>query len=151
MNIFEQAVAELEEIESKISSLSKRREQLRAFVTIGSSLYPTEASSVEAPRLSLMQRSALTGERDATVGTAKSAIVDATREILLEKVSVHTRDLVPMLEARGIEIAGQDKNSTVSVILSKSGLFQSSRRFGWSLASTEEKPPLGVDAPAGAV
>ena len=133
MNILDQAISELSEIERQISVLNKRREKLRSFVDIGATLYPQAgalAMNGLAPTVVVSTNSG---------GTAKGAIIDATREILSSNASVHTRDLVPKLEARGIKVPGTNKPNTVSVILSKSGQFKGSRKHGWTLISTHKE------------
>ena len=147
MDTFQTAVSELAELDQKIAALAKRRDQVRLFVNTGMSLYPQESEATHAAVVGHPDPAA----REAGV-TTKAAIVDAARDILLRQSSVHTRDLVPLLEQRGIEIAGQNKNNAVSVVLSKSGQFEGSRKHGWTIRSPhKEKPPRGVDAPAGAV
>lgn len=145
MNILDQATSELTEIERQISALNKRREKLRAFVDIGATLYP-EAGAITMNGLA----PTVVVSTNSGGGTAKSAIIDATREILTSTGSVHTRDLVPKLEARGIKVPGANKTNTVSVILSKSGQFKGSRKHGWSLIGAhKEATPQGALTPAG--
>ena len=133
MNILDQAISELSEIERQLSALNKRREQLRAFVEIGATLYPQAGAATVTGYAPTVVVSTNSG------GTAKSAIIDATREILTSNGSVHTRDLVPKLEARGIKVPGTNKPNTVSVILSKSGQFKGSRKHGWTHISSHKE------------
>jgi hypothetical protein len=157
VDVYTKAQAELSEIDSKIAALQQRRDALRKFVDLGNALF-------EAP-MSLMERAYALRKPDATADapigalgmlaarerTAKARILAACTALIESQGSTTTRDLVTALEAAGVEISGADKINTLSVMLSKSELFiAGDRKVGWSLRSHEEKPPLGVDAPAGA-
>lgn len=149
MDIYATAKVELTSIDRQIAALQQRRDHLRSFVNLGASLYNGADGLVEHKP---SNGAAVILEPVTSVGqgTTKHSVSSATEEILLTAGPMHTRDLVPKIEARGVQIPGKDKNSTVSVILSKSRQFKSDRKVGWSLVrSIEEATPQGAPTPAG--
>lgn len=77
----------------------------------------------------------------------KARVLELSRGLILTHGPLHTGQLVTMIEAEGQPITGKDKNTTVSVILSRSDEFVSDRSRGWSLAV--EKTPGDVAASPG--
>jgi hypothetical protein len=67
----------------------------------------------------------------------KARILAVCRDVLSSRPYAHTVELVRILEAQGVAISGKDKNTTVSVILSRSKDFVSDRARGWSLVQKE--------------
>ncbi len=154
MDTYTKAKSELAEIDSQIAALQQRRESLRRFVDLGASLYgsPNDAGLSSITPLGYIQagladiRAIYAHER-----TAKARILAICEAHISQRGATPTRDLLVIIEAAGVEISGADKINTLSVLLSKSNKFVSDRKVGWSLNRPhEEKPPQGVDAPAGA-
>jgi hypothetical protein len=163
MDPYAKAKAELAEIDSLISALQQRRGALRQFVELGATLYAEPRSQggqvgLVGAATALGLRAAVNAseeEREAlglqasagTRSTMKDRALAACAEHIRRYGPTHTRDLVAVVEAAGVQLGGVDKASALSVMLSKAVEFDSNRRFGWSLAETKEKGPEGVSAP----
>ncbi len=78
----------------------------------------------------------------------KARILALSRQVLTAQNFAHTTQLVEFIESNGVHITGANKNTTVSVILSRSEEFVSDRSRGWSLAA-EEKTPQDAATSAG--
>jgi hypothetical protein len=154
------AEAELTAIDGKLAELDRqrgvleqRRSNLKAFVQLGRSLFgtgpifaapvfgenPFGTTIAQAVTADLRQ----SVQRDASM---KARILDLSKNAITMHGSLHTVQLVKLIEDTGLQITGKDKNVTVSVILSRSPEFVSDRSRGWSLA---EKTPQDVAASAG--
>ena len=151
MDTFAKAIEELEAIEielAKLSTLQRRRDQLRQFIDIGRALYQSPVQSREATT-----PSANASLPSAKVwGSAKNQIIDGAKRLISERGPLQTSELVRLLEASGVSIGGVNKALNVSVVLSRAkDDFKSDRSAGgWTLIQArKEEPPQGVDAPAG--
>ena len=164
MDPYAQAKEELRDIDRRIVALQNRKAALFQFIELGDALFqgPPQAKSepmiTEAQMVGLVGLArtvgALVGGKDYFAprqSTAKGRILEASKKIILANGPTPLRDLIPALEQLGVEIGAADKAGAVSALLSKSEDFKGDRKIGWSLIRPhEEKPPQGVDAPAGA-
>lgn len=148
----EAAEAELAEIERKlvdIVPLKERRDQLRAFIAMGHSLWGTKpATAIEVPSQPKAERRPITEP-----GTTKAQILVRTEQIIATEGPIETRHLVARLQAAGVEIGGADKVLSVSSVLSRAkDKFKSDRAAGgWTLVHPhKEETPSGAPTPEGA-
>lgn len=153
-DIYAKAEAELSDIDSQIAALEKRRVELRHFVELGRRLFGADSS--DSSKLLLAIESAKTVavnpparrmifRRDTSM---KSRIHEIARRVVAEHGPTHTRDLIPFIEAEGVEITGSDKMVTVSVILSRSEDFKADRSVGWTLVNQPHKEVTPQDVAA---
>lgn len=159
MDTYAKAQSELAEIDSRIAALQQRRDALRKFIDLGQSLYGPPAAGPGLFGLGGEQdfRSAMLGQmlRGSREQSAKATILAACVRHIQANGATSTRDLLSMLDAQRIEVTGADKINALSVMLSKSDLFESSRKLGWSMkdsdaqAGEEEATPQGAPTPAG--
>jgi hypothetical protein len=163
MDEYKKAKDELRDIDSRIDALQRRKKVLQQFIDIGESLYG-DSNKTPGVALSGTGIAQATGignfgvgasldrltQRDSQRDSAKARILAASEVYLDSHGPMSTRDLVDLLEANDIWIGGADKVGTLSVLLSKSGLFVADRKKGWSTASAhKEKTPQGAGTPAG--
>lgn len=145
MDIYSKAEAELNSLEKQISTLQRRQEELRQFVTLGRKLFdvtPAQAS-LQLPECQATQATGINAvartprPRD---GSMKSRVLDISEALIGRFGPIPTKPLVERLEANGVEISGADKVVTVSVILSRSERFKADRSLGWTLVEPKENP-----------
>jgi hypothetical protein len=74
------------------------------------------------------------GGRPRGGGISEMAVNAAVEYIRLTQTAQHARDLVEVLEQKGIHIKGANQVSNLSGYLSRSYQLKNDRAFGWSLA-----------------
>lgn len=143
MDIYQKALVELSTIESEIAEKIRRRDTLRQFISMGQSLFkdsknlfdqPVSAVIVTASPHDHLRTKMIRNTLSSRVGVAVEAILNA-------QGPTATKDLLPMLEAQGIEIGGENRIATLSVILSRNNKFIADRTTGWKLRSEENELP----------
>jgi hypothetical protein len=87
------------------------------------------------------------------VGEKGAKTEEAALAVLLEATKpMFTRDMIDPLNARGVEIGGQDPAATLHVRLSRSTKLKFDRQLGWRLAEPRQEigtaGPLPVEQPA---
>lgn len=60
---------------------------------------------------------------------------------------IATRDMLTLIEQRGIEVRGEDKVNAVSALLARSSDLKPNGRRGWTLASPDDFTELLLDQP----
>lgn len=147
MNELERARNEIAEIDALLANLDKqrvplekRKNDLRAWIELGQRLFGSGLPHPSADFKESLQRSAL--RQVARPASMKAQILQISEKVISEGGPLPTRDLIPLIEAEGVQITGADKMVTVSVILSRSDRFMSDRTLGWSLVRPhkEETP-----------
>lgn len=141
-DLFAKAEADLRSVEAQIASLTKRRSELAEFIALGRKLYGQQSVTATMAKVN----EAVERIRTSRENSLKASVLSLTHQAIQQHGPQTTAQLVAALEAQGVQITGKDKNTTVSVILSRSDEFVSDRRNGWSLA---EKNPQDVAASAG--
>jgi hypothetical protein len=137
--LLEKAKADLAAVVQQIRDLAAKQKKLEAFISIydepapQSTLVlgdaPPSSEDRIARALDLARR-----ERDEALNqTAKARITNAVADILRDGEARHTRELLSILESRGIHIGSADKVIGLSSLLSKDDRFVANRTFGWSL------------------
>lgn len=138
MRALESEIAELERqlSASPIYVKLRRAQELRDAYAI---------TDIETKGPAPAPREAPRAARPSASGTS-AAIVDAVREYLYGKeIPVPTREIMSVLESRGIAVGGTVPQNSVSSLLSKTPDVISHGRRGWTLDSDKEK--AGDDAP----
>jgi hypothetical protein len=85
----------------------------------------------------------------------RERIANAVAEILKIEGTKSTRELLPLLKMRGIDVGTSSPTGYLSVILSRDDRFKSDRATGWSLVDDQraeaekEEDPAGASTPAG--
>jgi hypothetical protein len=157
-DLYALAQAEIDEIDQKLKALrasqiplESRRNDLVQFLSLGRRLFEQPDAHSQEPSMVGRVRthdSAPVGVLSTAGGTSmKARVLSMCRQILSKKPYAHTVELVYILEANGVAITGKDKNTTVSVILSRSDEFVSDRTRGWSL--TQKETPQDAPTSAG--
>jgi hypothetical protein len=157
MDILSAAEAELATIERKLADmhqLALRRDQLRAFISIGRTLYAPPVGQAQLPEVAAVAMEAPSCQvaELPRPETKKRRIVDAAAALIAATGPMQTRDLIAKMEAQGIDLGGGNKVDTVSVALSRTkDRFKSDRAAGgWVLVQPhKEATPLGAPTPAG--
>lgn len=157
-DFYAKAASELASIDAQIAALEKRRTVLRQFVELGRQLFADAkrqtasnltgtlfGSAASQPSTKFGLPSTATRE-----GSLKARILTLSRRAIEERGPTHTRDLVAYIESHGVEVTGADKNTTVSVVLSRSDGFKSDRATGWSLVQKETPQDAPTSAGSGA-
>lgn len=137
--IIEKAKADYAELSEQISRLSEKAAKLKAFLDIYDEppppvkIYRPSQADLAIPAFDgTIRRNVLSSiSQDAT--TAKAKITNAVAEILSDGKPRHTRDLLEILKAEGIEPGATDKVIGLSNLLSRDHRFEADRSIGWSL------------------
>jgi hypothetical protein len=134
MDAFEKAQSEqatleqmIADINSQALAMEKRLQEVRAFIK----LY----NEYQSPKLAVHQEVMLYGSRPKS---KKDQIIDLAKKLLADGRHRHTTEILDAVEKSGIEITASDKALSISSILSKEAIFQSSRKHGWSLVKQDE-------------
>ena len=136
----EEELQSLEEEIARLQTLVARRDQLRAFLQMGRTLFAkegtAEATSNGSQRSDGTPRTVPEGMLSVTSGRLQ--IRRAAEQIIRAEGPTRTKDLISKLEAQGILIGGKSKTDTVSVILSRArDRFKADRTAGWSLVEKQ--------------
>ena len=137
MDIYQKALRELAIIESEIEEKTRRRDALREFISMGNSLFQESRNSM-AHHPSLFDddeaaHAAQVHSRASRSNTLSHRVAIAVEAILKSHGPTATKELLPLLEEQGIEIGGENKVSTLSVLLSRNERFVANRSTGWKL------------------
>lgn len=117
------------EAKARLAQIDAERQNLLGIVRHAEALAGlTPAVSGDAERPETPRTKARTGSTvTPTIEAVKSIIMGAGRPM-------ETRDLLPLVRARGVEVGGKDAVATLSARLSNSGEFQNKRGIGWWFA-----------------
>lgn len=144
MDIYQQALRELAIIESEIAEKIRRRDALRQFISMGQSLFQDSRNNMTVGALAAFSSAQIdqfnAAKRSNTLSHRVSIAVEA---ILKAHGPTATKDLLPLLEEQGIEIGGDNKASTLSVMLSRNNKFVADRSTGWKLRTRTEEFLIG--------
>ena len=136
MDVIAKARAQLSALQGKIAEFQSKQQRLREFIATFEELrgIPDDDgdSVAEGPSVIVQMERLSRGQKP-----AKSIIADAVGATLRDGIPKHTRALLEMLDAVGIEVGGKDKVLSLSAILSSDDRFQASRKVGWSLKKAE--------------
>lgn len=130
MNKYEQAKKRIAEIDADIFRLSHERALIQQWLDDGDKLLSGVISS-RATVIPLSESSLQDGGKRAN--SFKAKVIRTTEEILATQAAVATRDIIPVLESKGIEISGSNKVLTVAQVLSRQKDKFVSGSDGWSL------------------
>lgn len=128
-DVIAKAKDELLLIDQEIRRLHARKVKLQQFMRTYSELFDSKLEDHLVP-----------DDKDESdkKRPAKAIILDAVENILSDDNPRHTRILLDMLRMRGIEVGGKDKVLALSALLSRDDRFESDRKVGWSLKSSNE-------------
>lgn len=134
-------VDESRELQRQLERVSARVQKVRQFVTLAEELRLAPEATIQLSDVAnITIKPASAPKPPADMKTTKEKVAWACAEILADGKPRHTRDLVPMLSERGVEVGGTHKVLAVSAILSGDVRFKPSRKVGWSLASDNARP-----------
>ncbi|MGI3170169.1 hypothetical protein ACRARG_13540 [Pseudooceanicola sp. C21-150M6] len=117
---------------SRLRAIDAERDHLLALVKHAEALAASNVGAAQAkPTRTLIYAGGGGGVRSRPAPTMAPTRI-AAREILDELgMPVETRDLLPLIQERGIEVGGKDPIATLSARLSNSEEFKVRRGVGW--------------------
>ena len=121
-NDLRKVLLEISRLDAQIQTLRVRADKVRAYIEMAQ-IYEADVTA-ELPKV-----------RGGVSGAAVRAAVDAIRE---RGAPIHTRDLIDVLAAQGIQIGGSNPTANLSGFLSRSDELQNSRASGWGLSEWDE-------------
>jgi hypothetical protein len=147
------AVQELQAVESQLSVLKARADELRLFIRIGTALGSNSAVGVATGTASVTGASAVATVGNVAVTIDEPIKVRAIRGVeraLRNGQPKTARQLVQELAAMGVVIGGQEPSSNLSAILSQQReKFRNERGQGYFLVEPQKTEPADAGTSAG--
>lgn len=125
---------EIAQLEAKLRNAKDREVKISHYIEM-SELYGGERAT-DSLGSETSQRQRRTSSATSNVNDAVTACINYLREV---KHPVKTKDLLKMLQDRGIDVGGQNPVTNLSAMLSRSEGLQADRTVGWSLCEASQK------------
>lgn len=125
---------EIAQLEAKLRNAKDREIKISHYIEMFE-LYSGERAT-DSVGSETSQRQRRTSSVTSNVNDAVTACINYLREV---KHPVKTKDLLTMLQDRGIEVGGQNPVTNLSAMLSRSEGLQADRSVGWSLCEASQK------------
>ena len=135
-DLIKQAKEEIARLDEQIDAITERRNKLSEFVYLASQLFVESSTVQDSLPMRVVAKATQEGTR--RHGTTRAVVIETALRMIKHKGPTQTKEVLNASELAGATIGSADKLQAVSVILSKSDLFQSDRNIGWTLKN--EKP-----------
>jgi len=124
---------EIGDLEQQLAAAKERAGKIAVFLEMAQ-IYGANGGGASNPSPSSAIEPKLTPSIDSKGGLAKAAAREVITVLRERGQPVHTKELLDILRARGIEIAGRNPVTNLSGYLSRSPELTADRAAGWSLA-----------------
>lgn len=131
MDILEQAKRRIAALDAEINTLVQQRASIQQWLNDGKRLLDSSQSANHVGSAQVVQIAPQPDGKRAN--SFKARLIRGVKEILVEKSPVPTREMIPLLEAKGLEINGSNKVLAISQVLSRVKEEFASSPDGWTL------------------